>query len=285
MLKPIWEYKYVLHDWVDKEKLNWDMLSSNYGAIDLLKENPDKICFNQLMVNENAVKYIEKNMDNLNRCMLDLLSMNPSAIFLLEKYGIQWAWLAMNPAAVHIIEKNMDIVDRKNDWWLLNENPAGIPILLKNQSKIEWRFFSRNPSAIPYIEKNLDKVVWKGLSKNPNAVHILEKHPEKINWVTVSSNPNAINIISQNLDKINWQLLCSNPGAIEILEKNQDKLDYYYLSMNPNIFIDEYKIACKEHFRKNIFEDLVKKIFHPNNLPKLSGLGYDIYDDFDDEPV
>ena len=35
--------KYVLHDWIDINKLDWNMLSGNTSAIDLLKENIDKI--------------------------------------------------------------------------------------------------------------------------------------------------------------------------------------------------------------------------------------------------
>ena len=34
--------KYVLLDWIDKDKLDWDCLSENSNAIDLLKENPNK---------------------------------------------------------------------------------------------------------------------------------------------------------------------------------------------------------------------------------------------------
>ena len=37
--KPIWK----LRDWIDKDKLDWDMLSFNKNAIDLIKENPEMI--------------------------------------------------------------------------------------------------------------------------------------------------------------------------------------------------------------------------------------------------
>ena len=36
------EQFYKLRDWVDIDKLNWSLLSSNPKAIDLLLENPDK---------------------------------------------------------------------------------------------------------------------------------------------------------------------------------------------------------------------------------------------------
>ncbi len=41
--KTIFKIKYVLKDWVQKKKLDWDSLSSNPNAIELLKENQDKI--------------------------------------------------------------------------------------------------------------------------------------------------------------------------------------------------------------------------------------------------
>jgi hypothetical protein len=37
--RPIWK----LRDWIDTEKLDWEMLSYNKNAIKLLEENQDKI--------------------------------------------------------------------------------------------------------------------------------------------------------------------------------------------------------------------------------------------------
>jgi hypothetical protein len=38
--------KKVLLDWIPIDKINWDMLSLNFNAIDLLEENEDKINWN-----------------------------------------------------------------------------------------------------------------------------------------------------------------------------------------------------------------------------------------------
>ena len=58
--------KYVLHDWIDINKLNWDMLSENPAAIELLKENPDKINWYMLSRNPAAIYLLEDNQDKIN---------------------------------------------------------------------------------------------------------------------------------------------------------------------------------------------------------------------------
>jgi len=77
--------------------------------------------------------------------------------------------------------------------------------------------------------------------------------------------------------------LCENPNpkAIYILKNNQNKINSFELVKNPNIFVDEYKEACQEHFRKDVTEELIAKAFHPKNLSKLSSWGYEEFDDMD----
>ena len=97
---------------------------------------------------------------------------------------------------------------------------------------------------------NLDKINWYCLCGNPNAILLLEKH-----WLTIQ-------------DKIDWSNLCQNPNAIPLLKKYwltiQDKINWCYLCQNPNIFDeDEYKIACKELFKREITEEIMKTVWHP----------------------
>ena len=55
-----------LHDWVDINKLDFTALSFNPNAIELLKENRDKInCF-LLSLNENAMSLLNKNQDKID---------------------------------------------------------------------------------------------------------------------------------------------------------------------------------------------------------------------------
>ena len=45
-----------IRDWIDINKLNWDSLSLNSNAVDILEKNQDKINWNYLSYNENAIK-------------------------------------------------------------------------------------------------------------------------------------------------------------------------------------------------------------------------------------
>ena len=48
--QPIWK----LRDWIDIEKLNWNMLSLNPNAIELLEQNEDKINWYVLSYNSQC---------------------------------------------------------------------------------------------------------------------------------------------------------------------------------------------------------------------------------------
>jgi hypothetical protein len=84
-------------------------LSSNKNAIELLKENPDKINWNWLSKNENpnAISLLKENQDKIN---WKALSSNKNAIDLLRDNldKIDWFYLCLNPNAIEIIKENLD---------------------------------------------------------------------------------------------------------------------------------------------------------------------------------
>ena len=90
--KPV----YKLREWVDIDKLDWRLLSSNKNVIDLLEQNIDKINWSNLSDNPNAIHLLEKNPDKIR---WSLLSLNPNAIHLLEKNPdkIHWRHISKNP--------------------------------------------------------------------------------------------------------------------------------------------------------------------------------------------
>ena len=57
-----------LLDWIDKRKIVWNNLSQNpsIGAIELLKENFDKINWNQLSCNPCAIEFLKENSDKIH---------------------------------------------------------------------------------------------------------------------------------------------------------------------------------------------------------------------------
>ena len=84
-------------------------VSINLNAIELLRENPDKIEWDILNLNKNAIELLKENPDKID---WDFLSSNPGAIELLKenKDKINWGSLSNNTAdhndvpdnAVHI---------------------------------------------------------------------------------------------------------------------------------------------------------------------------------------
>ena len=133
--------KYVLLDWIDKDKINWCWLSKNPNAIHLLENNLNKVDWDILSSNSNAIHILE---NNLNKVDWDILSSNPNAIHLLENNlnKVDWDALSSNPNAIHILENNLD----KVDWDLLCYNPNAIHLLKNNQDKINWYRLSSNPA-------------------------------------------------------------------------------------------------------------------------------------------
>ena len=64
-----------LRDWIDIDKLDWNNLSLNPNAIHLLEQNPDKINWYHLSLNPNAIHLLEQNQDKID---WEDLSINPS---------------------------------------------------------------------------------------------------------------------------------------------------------------------------------------------------------------
>jgi hypothetical protein len=155
----------------------WDNLSENPAAISFLKKNVDKISWEFLMKNPNAIQiyedYPEKIEEIQSYAFWQELCQNPYAIHIIEKnlhkipdHG--WAALVKNENAIHLIEKNLD----KLDYIGLNS--------LYQRTYVCWERLSENPAAISFLKKNIDKIRWEHLIKNPNAIQIYEDYPEKM---------------------------------------------------------------------------------------------------------
>ena len=76
---------YKLLDWVDLNKLDWERLSLNENAIHLLEQNPDKINWDILSINPNAIHLLEQNQDKID---WSELSINPS-IFIYDYVALK----------------------------------------------------------------------------------------------------------------------------------------------------------------------------------------------------
>ena len=195
--KTIFKIKYKLKDWIPPKKLDWKYLSANPNAIELLKENPQKINWEGLSANSSQY-----------------------AIEMLKAYPkkIDWFYLStnQNPYAIELLKANSE----KIDWEGLSGNPNATKLLKANPEKIDWGWLSSNPSqyAIELLKANPDEIQMSYLSSNPNpyAIELLKANPNEIDWLFLSTNP--------------------NPYAIELLKTNPKNIDWEYLSMNPSIF-------------------------------------------------
>ena len=112
--------KYELLDWIPINKINWSYLSKNPNAIELLKENEDKIDWYYLSLsrNPNAIELLKENKDK-----------------------IDWHNLSINLNAIELLKENQD----KIDWVGLSSNPNIFKIKY-NYNKMKQK---RNETGIP----------------------------------------------------------------------------------------------------------------------------------------
>jgi hypothetical protein len=264
--------KYVLLDWIDKDKLDWDCLSENSNAIDLLKENPNKINWKLLSNNPNAIDLLDERI----KYEKTLTKEQYNNLELYEK--IHWSNLSANPNAIDLLKKNYD----KINWINLSKNPNAIKLLLANKDEINWRYLSGNKNAIKLLLDNKKKINWKYLSGNLNAIDLIKDrikyeyettlsvkdlYFDKIDWEFLSENPNAIELLEERIkyektltqqqyndlkNKINWDFLSENPNAIQLLKNNKNEINWNCLSVNLNA-IDLLKERIK--YEKTLTEE------------------------------
>ena len=258
--------KYAIDNKELEDNIDWEILSCNPNAIDLLetqiKKDIDSISWYLLAENPEAIGILKKYREKI---IWNVISSNPNAIDLLkEKWGEEKYLMKTNRPQYNQLKDFENIVA----WNVLSGNKGAIDLLrekinkesllsqeeyelLEYNEKIAWVNLSENPEAIDLLEKNKDKIVWSYLSSNtnPKAMKLLKERIEyekslsikeyralsnKINWSYLSNNKNATKILEENIDKIVWSALSNNLVAIHLLEAYQKKIDWVVLSGNPN---------------------------------------------------
>jgi len=269
--------KYLEQDSENVKYLCWFQLSSNPSAVYLLKKYFNLIDWRSFSLNPNREirDILIENQDKIEWC---LLCENSNFIDLIENeldknefININPNWLASNSNTLHLIKKYIDHID---DWFQISINPSCIEIIENNLDKVNFTSLSLNTNAVHLCIKNIDKIDLFWFSNNPTSIKYLEKNKDKINFNGLSGNIYGIHLLKNNKDKINWKVLSSNPEAIELLEENQDKIDYFEFSRNPSIFTYNYE-EIRNHLMSTIFEELMKKFWHPSNFMKWSQFGFD----------
>jgi hypothetical protein len=224
--------KYSTNNW----KINWDIVSSNPYAIELLSANLDRINWDALSSNSGAIGLLSANLYRIN---WHNLSANPHAVELLSANidKINWYLISSNPGAVSIIKTNIDKVDACG----ISENPDAIQLLQKYPQLISFYQLSSNPNGLDLVRvyiKSMGDVGkcwlnWRLLSANPGMIPLLKEYPDKICWSELSGNPSAGEILAAaNPDILDWMWLSQNPGAIDILIKYPHRINYDTLCLN-----------------------------------------------------
>ena len=147
-------------------------MDSHFEKQTTILDIPDDLIHNQIS------KYLLEN--NIDKIYWDFLSVNPNAIHLLEKNinKINWNLLSCNQNAIHLLEQNMD----KIYWKYLSANPNAIHLLEKNMAKIDWTWLLRNPNLFELdyfaISKERTKIIEHELISNA-------LHPSKVSkWLS-----------------------------------------------------------------------------------------------------
>ncbi len=250
---------YKLLDWIDVNKLDWEQLSQNERAYDLLKNNFGKIKWDDVSCVERKIILLMRKY--LNKFDWDSLAHNDcdEAIELLREHPdkINWALLSWNNNinGIELLKSNPGGID----WNALSGNRNAIEILKTHPDKINWDNLlcivnsgkylyplqcQGHPSPhylqlIELLRNNSDKIIWKNIrNDNPHIIELLKAYPDKINWNELSrnENPQIIELLKAYPDKINWNELSrnENTNVIEFLKENLDKINWDTLSKNKN---------------------------------------------------
>ena len=135
---------YTLKSWVPIEKIDWDYLSFNPNAIEMLKRNPKLIDWHRLSANPSAIEMLQQHPER-----------------------IDWHRLSENPNAIEMLKQNPERIN----WVILAGNPNAIEMLRqreKNRYPIHWSNLSKNPGIFTPIGKITTKIQrrFRNLIKN-----------------------------------------------------------------------------------------------------------------------
>ncbi len=233
-------------------EVDWFKASGSINDLSFLKQNSNKIKYNDLARNKYAIPLIEQNLDKFDgegweaiypkeNMGWNNLCSNINAVHIIERnldklHQMGWQILAGNINAVHLIEQNLHRLDEKG-WLKLVGNINAVHIIEKNIDKLS-RYnlckFAANPNAYPIIKKywpkfSVEHHFWGSLARNTDirAIRLYDKCSPKVYFPFFAENINAVPTIEKNLHKLNsegWQSLAGNKNATHLIAKNLHRL-------------------------------------------------------------
>lgn len=163
------------------QKINWEKLSSNESAIHLLEKNLRgiefdsngnpfqgrcKIDWDGISCNPDAYDIIVQNLNKINWTWISS-NTNPQILSLLKNRvdKIHWLNLSENPNAIFLLEEHVDNIH----WEALSTNHNASHILEKNIDKIVWQYFSENESMFEldydFLKERMDIIRMELMAK------------------------------------------------------------------------------------------------------------------------
>jgi hypothetical protein len=222
----------------------WSLLSGNtdISTIKLLEKNLDKVDWEILSGNPEAIDILEENLDKVNS---KSLSQNSHAINILINNPnlINFNYLLKNKNLKKIFNglKNTDFY---------NEIPEEIKISITKQINLQY---TNN-----YYDKDYNEIIWNEL-KEKNNIYNFEGtifKNEYFSWIHLSDKINSIEILRD-------RLFFYHPYFLEKIIKfiDKDLLKYLVLRLDYLRMKQNNKIFC---------EELCKYVFNPLRLLRFS---------------
>jgi len=223
-----------------KYGINWNTLSGNPIAVELLEYYENDIVWDAFCGNKNpeALRLIKKELErdiDSEKINWQVLSANPIVIQLIKEYPqykkyIKYSGLSANTSdeAIELLKKEYKNKQNEIVWEALSGNPKAIDILKeeckKKRNKIDWIKLAGNTAseAIKILKDNLYKLnldtsdyeVKSSLSSNSSdeALELLDSNKRLIDWTALSYNTNlkAIELLKKNKFNIYWPAFSTN---------------------------------------------------------------------------
>ncbi len=218
-------------------KLNWTEIAQNPGAMELIKENINKINITDLSKNPNqeAVQIVASRLNELDNWKN--ISENPSALDILKANvnKIDWENLFKNsnPETLDIVKNNLHVFQEDAEtaeeqpilwdkmYLYFTKQPYAAEYFIQvnpdNDDHLAYRLsHNPNPIAIEYIQQHIAEIpepptgnwAWKNLTENPSAFPILSQKNIKqkllknqlIDGLASNTNPKCLNIVKELLE-------------------------------------------------------------------------------------
>ena len=153
--------------------LYWNGLSRNPDAISLLERFPEKICWDTIVCNPNAIHLIRNNASKINEIGWEILERSGFATDFFNEFPEKKVSLSSTEVRSQEIENLLynetepvfpdDFPFEEMDWDEISLRSKNMELLRKNKQRLDWHYISTNPNIYCYdyrrMKQNMDE--WR----------------------------------------------------------------------------------------------------------------------------